>query len=865
MVPNSTQPVLKEKTAVNNNATIQLELELKEVRAEMIAMMQLQEEAREEFLVLNEQLESSQKETENSNEKLQSINNELQMRNEMLTESYDYSAAIIATIHEPMIVLDEKFLIKSANKAFYEKFSTRREETVGLPLFELGNKQWSIPKLKKKLEGVLSKNNDFYGFEVTHTFPGIGEKIMLLNAYRIIQKNHKSQLILLAIEDITERTLYHLKEKELLNTDILLHKADKEELENAVKARTIQIGQKNQELENANWKLAFQNDEKEKRAAELSIANMELAFQNKEKEKRAAELSVANIELAFQNKEKEKRAAELSIANKELAFQNDEKEKRAAELSIANKELAFQNDEKEKRAAELSIANIELAFQNDEKEKRAAELSIANTELAFQNDEKEKRAAELSIANTELAFQNDEKEKRAAELSVANTELAFQNDEKEKRAAELSVANIDLAFQNEENEKRAAELSIANTELAFQNDEKEKRAAELSIANKELAFQNDEKEKRAAELSIANIELAFQNDEKEKRAAELGIANTELAFQNDEKEKRATELSIANTELAFQNDEKEKRATELSIANTELAFQNDEKEKRAAELGIANMELAFQNNEKEKRATELSIANTELAFQNDEKEKRAAELSAANKDLTTFTYVSSHDLQEPLRKIQNFVVCIMKEDEKNLSATGKGYFLRMRETAKRMQSLIEDLLTYSRTKSTEHIFEHTSLDKIMNEVLSDFEDIFQEKKATIEFSALGEADIIPFQFRQLLHNLVTNSLKFSKPGVSPHIIVKSELVSGKNTDHPKLAPEKNYLHITFTDNGIGFDPKYKELIFEVFQRLYSFDQYKGTGIGLAICKRIVENHHGIITATGKTGEGARFNIFIPAE
>ncbi|MDQ2771232.1 MAG: PAS domain S-box protein, partial [Bacteroidota bacterium] len=130
-------------------------------------------------------------------------------------------------------------------------------------------------------------------------------------------------------------------------------------------------------------------------------------------------------------------ATELGIANKELAFQHNEKEKRADELNIANEELAFQNDEKEKRAAELSIANEELAFQNDEKSKRAAELVIANEELAFQNDEKEKRAAELSIANKELAFQNDEKEKRAAELSIANEELAFQNNEKEKRAQEL--------------------------------------------------------------------------------------------------------------------------------------------------------------------------------------------------------------------------------------------------------------------------------------------------------------------------------------------------------------------------------------------------------------------------------------------
>ena len=202
--------------------------------------------------------------------------------------------------------------------------------------------------------------------------------------------------------------------------------------------------------------------------------------------------------LAFQNEEKEKRALELVEANKELAFQNDEKEKRAAELVEANKELAFQNEEKEKRAAELIEANKELAFQNDEKEKRTTELIVANKELAFQNDEKENRAAELVVANKELAFQNDEKENRAAELIVANKELAFQNEEKENRAAELIVANKELAFQNEEKEKRAAELVVANKELAFQNDEKEKRTDELNslvkklLKSKEFLFQREQ-------------------------------------------------------------------------------------------------------------------------------------------------------------------------------------------------------------------------------------------------------------------------------------------------------------------------------------------------------------------------------------
>ena len=463
-------------------------------------------------------------------------------------------------------------------------------------------------------------------------------------------KNDDSELIIANekfVVDTNKKIAFQNVEKEkraaellIANKELAFQNDEKEkradELFIANKELEFQNNEKEKranELIIANKELAFQNDEKEKRADELFIANKELAYQNDEKEKRANELIVANKELAFQNKEKENRANELFIANKELAYQNEEKEKRANELIVANKELAFQNKEKENRAAELFIANKELAYQNNEKEKRANELIIANKELAFQNDEKEKRADELFIANKELEFQNDEKEKRAAELIIANKELAFQNKEKENRAAELFIANKELAFQNDEKEKRAAELIVANKELAFQNDEKEKRADELFIANKELAFQNDEKEKRAAELIVANKELAFQNDEKEKRADELFIANKELAFQNDEKEKRAAELIVANKELAFQNKEKEKRADELFIANKELAFQNDEKEKRAAELIVANKELAFQNDEKEKRADELFIANKELAFQNDEKEKRAAELIVANKEL----------------------------------------------------------------------------------------------------------------------------------------------------------------------------------------------------------------------------------------
>ena len=450
------------------------------------------------------------------------------------------------------------------------------------------------------------------------------------------------------------------------------------------------------------------------------------------------------------------------------------------------------------------------------------------------------------------------------ELIIARQELAFQKVEKGKRAAELGIANIELVFQDEEKEKRAAELIIANKEVVFQNKEKEDRAAELIIANKELLFQNEEKEKRAAELIIANKELVFQNDEKEKRAAELIIANKELLFQNEEKEKRAAELSIANEELIFQNEEKEKRAAELIIANKELAFQNEEKEKRAAELIIANNELAFQNEEKEKRATELGIANIELAFQNEEKEKRASELSIANKELLAFTYISSHDLQEPLRKIQTFCSIILENENNKLSENGKYNFERMQLAAGRMQQLIDDLLAFSRINTTELIFEEADLKIIIEEIISDLKETIQDKDATVDASGLGSANIIPFQFRQLMYNLISNALKFSKPDLPSQIVIKSSIVNGRKIKNKKLSSDKEYCHITVKDNGIGFEPRFSERIFEVFQKLHSKEIYSGTGIGLAIVKKIVENHNGIIIATSELDKGATFDMYFPA-
>ena len=221
----------KNNTTLKDLKIKKLTEELNSTRTEMITIIESQEtiyeelqaaneeivSSNEEFQTLNEELETSKEEIEATNEELISTNQELQMRHDLLIESHEYSEAIIATIHEPMLILNKNFHVISANKSFYKKFLVDKDETEGKLLFDLGNKQWNIIKLRQVLNEILSKNNSFENFEVTHTFSGIGERIMLLNAHLIIQKTNSEQLILLAIEDITDRSRYYLKEKYFLN------------------------------------------------------------------------------------------------------------------------------------------------------------------------------------------------------------------------------------------------------------------------------------------------------------------------------------------------------------------------------------------------------------------------------------------------------------------------------------------------------------------------------------------------------------------------------------------------------------------------------------------------------------------------
>ena len=245
-------------------------------------------------------------------------------------------------------------------------------------------------------------------------------------------------------------------------------------------------------------------------------------------------------------------------------------------------------------------------------------------------------------------------------------------------------------------------------------------------------------------------------------------------------------------------------------------------------------------------------------------EGKNRELLQSNAELASFAHIASHDLQEPLRKIQVFTNRILETEENDFKPTTTDYFNRIVNASKRMQHLIADLMEYSRLNNMENIFSTEALDDILRNVTTNLSDDIQEAGATIVSEGLPEMKIIPYQFVQLFSNLISNSLKYRNKEGIPVIRVSAREIDTRDADqqHASIAPGK-YCMISFADNGIGFEPVYTEKIFDLFQRLHGKKEYEGTGVGLAICKKIMQNHGGYITAFGEPGKGAIFNLYLP--
>jgi two-component system CheB/CheR fusion protein len=236
-------------------------------------------------------------------------------------------------------------------------------------------------------------------------------------------------------------------------------------------------------------------------------------------------------------------------------------------------------------------------------------------------------------------------------------------------------------------------------------------------------------------------------------------------------------------------------------------------------------------------------------------------LQQRNAELEQFAYVTSHDLQEPLRKIRVFVDMLLHQE---LEKDRYHALDRIRSSADRMAQLIRDLLSYSRVGREGSPFESTDLNTIALAALRDFDLRIEETGARVHLLPLPTVDAVPLQMNQLFCNLLGNALKFQRPGVAPHLRISSQLLTpGEVSGYPSLEQGGLYHRIVVKDNGIGFSQTFADKIFVIFQRLHPREHYPGTGIGLAICRKIAHQHHGEIIAYGKEGEGAEFHVILP--
>jgi light-regulated signal transduction histidine kinase (bacteriophytochrome) len=239
-----------------------------------------------------------------------------------------------------------------------------------------------------------------------------------------------------------------------------------------------------------------------------------------------------------------------------------------------------------------------------------------------------------------------------------------------------------------------------------------------------------------------------------------------------------------------------------------------------------------------------------------------AQLEYSNRELQDFAYVASHDLQEPLRKIVVFGERLKEKCGEALGAEPRDYLERMQKAASRMQTLINDLLTFSRVTTKARPFVQVDLAQVAHEVVNDLEGRLEQVKGRVEVGTLPLIDAEALQMRQLLQNLIGNALKFRRPEASPVVKVEAQIISAPLSEDGTGAGRK-LCQLTVSDNGIGFDEKYLDRIFNVFQRLHSRNEYEGTGMGLAIARKIALFHRGEITAKSKPGEGATFIVTMP--
>jgi two-component system CheB/CheR fusion protein len=467
----------------------------------------------------------------------------------------------------------------------------------------------------------------------------------------------------------------------------------------------------------------------------------------------------------------------------------------------------------------------------------------------------------------------------AEEKSTLSSRKNAHSERNKQLEAEIDQMREDIRRVTEDQEVAYEELQSANEELLSNseelqtmNEELETSAEELQSNNEELLTVNDELIDRQEQLTTARLyaeaviqtirePLVILNKEYRIKSANEAFYRYLKTTEQDSDGKIIFDLN-AQWQIGNLKNELAKALQEkITIEDLEIKIKLPELGERTMllnirpilneNLGESLLLLAIED------ITEIRAANMMLQYNN-------RELLESNKELTSFSYIASHDLQEPLRKIHTFGKLILKDDQTQMSTEAVAYLERIIVSVKRMQQLTDDLLSYSHLHNADQEeFENTNLNSLLSEVMEDVAEIAESMTARITVADLPVVKINASLMRQLFLNLISNALKYKKADISPVISISFSIADKNEMMKVGGRSEIQYYKIMVEDNGIGFSQDQSVRIFEPFQRLHGKDKYEGTGIGLAICSRIAFKHNGFITAEGKPGEGARFNIFLP--
>jgi len=460
-------------------------------------------------------------------------------------------------------------------------------------------------------------------------------------------------------------------------------------------------------------------------------------------------------------------------------------------------------------------------------------------------------------------------------LDAAATEIQLLRSRSRTEMSEQLQARDDLEQARTDLEERLASLMRRNAVLKEELDQRKRAELSLSIQREELVRSKDVLELHVQARTMEVRKLQRRNELILNAAGEgiCGMApDGTIAFANPAAASitgwQIEELVGNSADKVFGASLRNGKPKE-GMAETAETFYRKDGTFFLSECIMTPIE------EGGTRVGDVLIFRDVTARRQAEQalEEKALELTRSNAELEQFAFVASHDLQEPLRKILAFGDRLKAKCDAAQLTDGRDFLERMQNAAARMQTLINDLLTFSRVISRAQPFVPVDFNVITKEVLNDLEVRIEKSKAKVEVGELPTIDGDPTQLRQLIQNLVSNALKFQAPGASPVVRVQARAITtgdarGHTTFISKNGAEAggaaDAYEITVEDNGIGFDEKYLEKMFAVFQRLHGRQEYEGTGIGLAVCRRIVDRHGGMITAKGKPGEGACFIMRLPA-